>query len=906
MKRFLSLLALAVALLSARVVRAQQYPLGSVAAEFPFTPARLVADPARDRVYATVQATNSVVVIDTTTLQVIATIPIGSSPTDMAISMDGTTLYVVNTGSTLAAVGIIDLDTLTTRPSFSLAGSPIAIAAGLNGHVYVSASSSFESSIYQIDGTTGAVQAQFNTNAYDNDLFQISPDGTRLFVASTGTEPGSLESFDVSTDTPAALQSNSQASENDSQLVISHNGKYLCLPSGGGNPGAGNYSTFLFSTADITQHYGSFANGAYPGPLAFSPDDSVAYQTRSGTGLVIDAFSTTTFFANMEVNLPTIGSQGYPDEVNAIVTDRTGSYLFVAESSFDGTATDGQLAVLTTGTGTLIPSSVLPVITSSLSATGTQNTPFTYQITASGTPTSYNAYSYDATGNTASALPAGLSVDTVTGLISGTPTSSGYFYITISASNASGTASASLTLNISYTTTSSPPVVTTTSLPDGVVGQPYSATITATNSPIEFDSNGLPAGLTLNESTGTISGTPTASGVFNVLFTVYNDYSGGSATLSLTIDAAPATAPVITNAASAAGAVGTPFSFQIVATGSPSGYTATGLPAGLGVNPKTGLISGTPSAAGQFAVILGATNAVGTTNAAFLLTISGTTVMVPVVTSGTASGMVGVPFTYQIVAANAPTSYGLASLSGNTLPAGLVLDTGTGLISGMPTAAGTFNLTLTASNAGGTGRGALALTITPAVAPVLTSAATATASANQAFSYQITASGTPTSFGAGNLPPGLSVNTVTGLISGTPTVTGVYSVVLSATNASGTGSSTLLLTVNSVLPVIDVVATVPRVTAGSGDHAQITISRTGDLSQKLIVAYAIKGSARNGTDYVTISGKQKIKPNKASSTIQIIPTDGLSGNTLVVKVTLLPAESYQIGTATKAKVKIVP
>ena len=530
--------------------------------------------------------------------------------------------------------------------------------------------------------------------------------------------------------------------------------------------------------------------------------------------------------------------------------------------------------------------------------TGTQNTSFTYQITASGTPTSYGATN----------LPDGLSVNTATGLISGTPTGEGYFYSTISASNASGTTTASLMLNISYTSVSNPPVVTTTSLPNGVVGQPYSATITATNSPAEFDESGLPAGLSLDESTGVISGTPTASGVFSVQLTVYNLYSDGSATLSLTINAAPATAPVITSATSAAGAVGTVFSFQIVATSSPTAYTATGLPAGLSVSAKTGLISGTPSAAGQFAVLLGATNAAGTTSAAFLLTISGVTVTAPVVSSGTAAGTVGVPFTYQIVAANAPISYGLASLSGNTLPAGLTLDAGSGLISGTPIVAGTFNLTLTANNAAGTGRGALTLTIAPAAAPLITSTTTVIASIDQAFSYQIAASGAPTSFSAGGLPPGLSINPVTGLISGIPTTTGVYPVVLSATNASGTGSSTLFLTVNSVLPVIDVVATVPRVTAGSGDSAAFTISRLGgDLSQKIIVAYSIKGSARNGTDYFTISGKQKMKPNKTSSTIQITPTGDLSGDEpLVVKITLLPAVTYQIGTATKAKVKILP
>ena len=61
------------------------------------------------------------------------------------------------------------------------------------------------------------------------------------------------------------------------------------------------------------------------------------------------------------------------------------------------------------------------------------------------------------------------------------------------------------------------------------------------------------------------------------------------------------------------------------------------------------------------------------------------------------------------------------------------------------------------------------------------------------FNYQITASATPTSYGASNLPPGLSINSGTGLISGSPTQTGIWQVVLTATNAAGSGSAVLEL-----------------------------------------------------------------------------------------------------------------
>ena len=215
-----------------------------------------------------------------------------------------------------------------------------------------------------------------------------------------------------------------------------------------------------------------------------------------------------------------------------------------------------------------------------------------------------------------------------------------------------------------------------------------------------------------------------------------------------------------------------------------------GLPAGLSVN-AAGLISGTPAAAGTSSVTLSATNSGGTGSATLTLTVAPAARAAPVITSATfASGTVGSAFSYQTTASNSPTSFGATGL-----PAGLSVNAA-GLISGTPAAPGTTVAMLSATNSGGTGNDSADTDRCTAViaAPVITSAASASGRFGSAFAYQITATNSPTSFGATGLPAGLSVTT-TGLISGTPAATGTSTVMLSAANSGGTSSGTLMLTI---------------------------------------------------------------------------------------------------------------
>jgi len=144
------------------------------------------------------------------------------------------------------------------------------------------------------------------------------------------------------------------------------------------------------------------------------------------------------------------------------------------------------------------------------------------------------------------------------------------------------------------------------------------------------------------------------------------------------------------------------------------------------------------------------------------------------------------------------TSFGSGSLSWSytgTLPPGMSLSSG-GLLSGTPSVSGSYPVTIRVTDA----NGSFAETITtvaisaPSV-PVITSTNAASSQVGTLFSYQITASNNPTSFGASNLPSGLSVNTSSGLISGTNSSVGTASFAITASNSVGIGSGVLTLSV---------------------------------------------------------------------------------------------------------------
>jgi Putative Ig domain len=262
--------------------------------------------------------------------------------------------------------------------------------------------------------------------------------------------------------------------------------------------------------------------------------------------------------------------------------------------------------------------------------------------------------------------------------------------------------------------------------------------------------------------------------------------------------------------ASQTGTVGTAISgLQISATDSAAGqalaYTATGLPAGLSIS-SSGLITGTPTTAGTSQVTVTVADTTGASgSASFSWTISAASTAgntITVTNPGPQASVAGTAISgLQISATDSDSSQTLTYTAAG-LPPGLSISS-SGLISGTPSVPGLGRVVVTATDT--TGASGIAAFIWAVGPPAgsggsVTNTITVTSPGNQtgtvgtAVSLQISAtdsdSGEALQYIAQDLPPGLSVNSSTGLITGTPAIAGTSNVGIIVSDATGAAVST--------------------------------------------------------------------------------------------------------------------
>ena len=452
----------------------------------------------------------------------------------------------------------------------------------------------------------------------------------------------------------------------------------------------------------------------------------------------------------------------------------------------------------------------------------------------------------------------------------------GSYAITITATDAnSNTSTQAFTLTVTATgpsITSAPSI----SFAENAAGT-FAVTATG-DTPISFSEVGpLPSGVSL-ATDGTLSGTPATgtAGSYAITITA-TDANSNAATQSFTLTVA-ASVPVFTSATSTTFAESTAGTFPVTATGdTPISFSEVGsLPTGVAL-ATDGTLAGTPAfgTAGSYPITITATDAnSNTTTQSFTLTVTATG---PSITSApSATFAESTASTFPITATgDTPISF----TEVGPLPTGVTLATN-GNLSGTPAAgtAGSYPITITATDANAaTATQSFALTVA-ASAPVFTSAASTTFAENTAATFGVTATGdTPISFSeSGACPQGVSLAT-NGTLAGTPAFGSAasYPITITATDAnSNTTTQSFTLTVTATRPSIT--------SASSTSFAENTadtfgVSATGDTP----ISFTEAGGLPSGVSLAT-NGTLAGTPafgSAASYPITITATDANSNTT---------------------------
>ena len=448
----------------------------------------------------------------------------------------------------------------------------------------------------------------------------------------------------------------------------------------------------------------------------------------------------------------------------------SGTFAFVVRAT---NAAGSQTAALSID---IVPAPVPPTITTASLPSGTEGVPYTRQLTATGDETI--VWSVDS-----GSLPSGLSMSSE-GLISGTPTVYGTFTFTARATNAVAYDTKALDLVIAPAPV--PPTITTSSLLSGTVGTIYSGTLTATGDATivwMMDDGDLPEGLTLSAA-GTISGMPATAGTYT--FTVRATNDAGSDTKEFTVAIVPAAVPpTITTSSLPNGTVGVSYSQTLTATGDETIVWTIDdgdLPDGLSLS-SAGSISGTPTAAGTFTFTAEAANGAGSDTKTFTVIIAPAPVQPTITTASLPNGTVGTIYSETLTATGDETM--VWTIDDGALPGGLTLSGN--VISGIPTAAGTFTFTVKAENGAGFDTKVFTVAIAPApVPPIITTASLPNGKVGTIYSGTLTATGDTEiawSIDDGALPGGLTLSG--NVISGTPTTAGTFTFTVKAENSAG-------------------------------------------------------------------------------------------------------------------------
>ena len=401
--------------------------------------------------------------------------------------------------------------------------------------------------------------------------------------------------------------------------------------------------------------------------------------------------------------------------------------------------------------------------------------------------------------NKVEGLPAGMTFDEATNTISGTPSEVGSYDITVTTTDENGN-SETTTFTIDVEDTTKPTVESVSDQTQEINTEIEPIKIEATDNSGRAVTNkveGLPAGVTFDETTNTISGTPSEVGSYDITVTT-TDKNGNSETTTFTIDVVDTTKPTVESVADQTQEVNTEITPITIESEDNSGQTVTnkvdGLPDGVTFDETTNTISGTPSEVSSYDITVTTTDESGNSETTtFTIDVEDTTK--PTVES-VADQTQEINTEIEPIKIEATDNSGQAVTNKvEGLPAGITFDEATSTINGTPSEVGSYDITVTTTDESGNAtETTFTIDVEDTTKPTVKSVADQTQEVNTEITpIKIEAtdnSGQAVTNKVEGLPAGVTFDEATNTISGTPSEVGSYDITVTTTDESGNATET--------------------------------------------------------------------------------------------------------------------
>lgn len=763
------------------------------------------------------------------------------------VTATGTIIVNPNATITLTSAAATTAQTLCisaviTNITYTVGGS--GTGAGVTG-LPAGVTGSFAGGVFTISGTPTA-SGTFN--------YTITTTGTCMQATATG----SITVNPLPAITSIPFTNETSCGANDGTITINATGTGLTYSINGGTSFVGtNFFTGLVAgsyTIIVKNAAGCTVNG---GVISISSFGAPATPTANAAPNPLCAGSALTLSVTAPVGGETYnwsGPGGYSDigssvSIPSVTTSMTGVYTVTA-SVGTCVSSGGSVSVTVNPNAAIVLTSAVGTDAQTWCLTDAITT-ITYSITGGGT------------GAGVTGLPAGVTGSFSGGVftISGTPTVTGVFnyMVTTTGSCTQANATGSITIN-------SNAIIILTSVAGSDI---QTSCINVAITPITYSVSGggggagvtgLPIGVAGSFSGGifTISGTPTATGIFN--YTVTTTGTCTQTTATGTINVNPDAIIALTSAAGTEAqtvCINIPITtITYSVTGGGTGAGVTGLPAGVNGSFAGGVFTvfGTPTASGTF------NYSVTTTGSCAQATATGSIVVNPDASINLTSAAGTDAQTPCLNSAIIPITYSVtgggvsAGITG--LPAGVTGSFASGVftISGTPTATGTFNYMITTTGTCAQTTAFGSIVINPDAAISLTSTIGTDAqtvcinTAISAITYSVTGGGTGA--GVAGLPTGVTGSFSGGVftISGTPSVSGTFNYTITTTGTCSQVTATGSININA-LPVIDTAnIVITPASCGMSDGSITGITASGAT----VLSYTWNAAASATTDLINI------------------------------------------------------